>query len=45
MHVGAELCISIEDHVLVVATFWECFARLLHDPEMDDFSAALPNQK
>ena len=48
MHLGAELRVSIEDQVLVVRAFGECFAKLLYHPftawvlghiKVDDLSA------
>jgi hypothetical protein len=48
MHLGAELRVSIEDQVLVVPAFRDCFAKLLHHPftggvlgdiQVDDLSA------
>ena len=54
MHLGAELRVSIEDQVLVVRAFGECFAKLLYHPftgrvvghiEVDDLSAIVPNQE
>jgi hypothetical protein len=48
MHLGSELRVSIEDQVLVVRAFGECFANLLHGPftgrvlghiKVDDLSA------
>jgi hypothetical protein len=54
MHLGTELRVSIEDQLLVVRAFRECFAKLLHRPltgrvlghiQVDDLSAIMANEE
>jgi hypothetical protein len=54
MHPGPEHRVSIEDQALVVRSFRECFAKLLHHPfagrvlgdiKVDDLSAVVLNQE